>query len=103
MKNAVAVLRRLWLSPARDVVSALAITAVLLVGAYGEAHPGQPTDKIVNGHPVPHTPAAAFALVAVAGLVLAGRRRWPAAVLAISAAAVAAYSLLGYEIGRAHV
>jgi signal transduction histidine kinase len=101
MQSAVAVLRRPWLSPARDVVFALAITAVMLVGAYGEAHPGQPTDKIVNGHPVPHTPAAAFALVALAGLALAGRRWWPAAVLTISTAAVATYSLLGYVNGAA--
>jgi len=39
--------------------------------------------------------------VVVAGLVLAGRRRYPLAVLAVSTSAVAAYSLLGYVNGAA--
>src|SRR5450755_1591945 len=88
-------------SIASDIAIAVVLTAVTLVGAYGEAHPNQPSDKVVGGHPVPHTPAAAFLLVAVAGLVLAGRRWYPVAVLAVSTTAVAVFSLLGYVNGAA--
>jgi signal transduction histidine kinase len=86
-------------SGTRDVVSALAITAVLLAGSYGEAHPNQPGDLTVGGHHVPHTPGVAFLLVAAACLVLAARRRYPMTVLGISTAAVVAYSGLGYVNG----
>ncbi|HXP21686.1 MAG TPA: histidine kinase [Streptosporangiaceae bacterium] len=86
-------------SPARDAVFAVTMTIVMLAGSYGEAHPGNPADKIANGHPLPHTPTVAFLLVIVAGLVLAGRRRYPLTVLAISTAAVMTYSLLGYVNG----
>ncbi|HTU05025.1 MAG TPA: hypothetical protein VMG13_05675, partial [Trebonia sp.] len=99
MEEARAWLRRWWDSPARDVVFALVMTAVLVAGSYGEAHPTQPSDQVVNGHPVPDTPDAAYLLVAVACLVLAFRRRWPAAVLVTSTLAVAVYSLLGYVNG----
>ena len=86
-------------STARDIVSAVVVTLVLLAGAYGEAHPNQPSDQVVNGHPVPHTPAIAFGLVIVACLVLAVRRRYPVTVLVVSVSAVVAYSLLGYVNG----
>ncbi len=88
-------------SPARDVAFALLMTALTVGGAYGEAHPTQPGDKIMNGHPVPHTPDAALLLVAVASLVLAWRRRYPVPVLCVSTAAVVTYSLLGYVNGAA--
>jgi len=95
----------MWLrwreSVASDVALAVLLTAVALLGAYGEAHPNQASDKVVGGHPVPHTPAAAFLLVVAAGLVLAGRRRFPLPVLAVSTAAVMAFSLLGYVNGSA--
>jgi signal transduction histidine kinase len=101
MNGAGAMWRR-WLdSPAHDVTVAVLLTAVVLVGAYGEAHPTQPADRIVSGHPVPHTPAAAFLLVVIAGLVLAARRWYPLAVLAVSLTAVAIFSLLGYVNGAA--
>jgi signal transduction histidine kinase len=91
---------RHWLdSTSYDVVTALIVTVVLVAGSYGEAHPNQPADQVVNGHPVPHTPVAAFLLVALACLVLAVRRRYPVAVLAVSTAAVVTYSLLGYVNG----
>jgi signal transduction histidine kinase len=99
--KALALWRRWRESVASDIVTAAALTALMLAGAYAEAHPNQPADRVVSGHPVPHTPAAAFTLVVVAGLVLAGRRRYPLAVLAVSTSAVAAYSLLGYVNGAA--
>jgi signal transduction histidine kinase len=85
----------------RDVIHPLVLTALTLLGAYGEAHPRQASDKIVNGHPVPHTPTAALLLVAAAGLVLIWRRRYPVPVLWVSISAVLAYSLLGYVNGAA--
>jgi signal transduction histidine kinase len=88
-------------SPACDITVGVLLTAVIVAGAYGEAHPAQAADKFNSGHPVPYTPTAAFLLVVVAGLVLAGRRRYPAAVLAVSTAAVAVFSLLGYVNGAA--
>ncbi len=86
-------------SATRDVVSAVVITLVLLAGSYGEAHPNQLSDQVVNGHPVPHTPTAAFLLVIAACLVLAVKRRYPVTVLVVSVSAVTAYSLLGYVNG----
>jgi signal transduction histidine kinase len=82
------------------VVSALAITVVVLLGSYGEAHPSQASDLAVfHGHSVPHTPAVALLLVAVACLVLAVKRRYPVTVLLVSTAAVLAYSALGFVNG----
>jgi hypothetical protein len=52
--------------PARDVLIALAMTVVTVLGAYGEAHPTRSSDIVMNGHHVPHTPDAALLLV-VAG------------------------------------
>src|SRR5260370_1056902 len=52
---------RRWLSsPVRDVVSALVVTAVLISGTYGEAHPSSPSDTIqFRGRLVPHPPPVA--------------------------------------------
>src|SRR5258707_14924671 len=96
---------RRWLSsPVRDVVSALVVTAVLISGTYGEAHPSSPSDTIqFRGRLVPHPPPAAYLLVAIACLVLAGRRRWPVSVLTVSTAAEAGFTLLGYINGAALV
>jgi signal transduction histidine kinase len=102
MDGALVVWRRWWASPARDIALAVLLTAVMLAGAYAEAHPNNPSDQTVSGHPVPlHTPTAAFALVVVAGLVLAACRWYPVAVLAVSTTAVAIFSLLGYVNGAA--
>ncbi len=82
-----------------DVVSALLVTAVLLAGSHGEAHPNQPFDRPPLTPKIPYTPNAAYLLVAAACLVLALRRRYPVTVLGVSSAAVIAYSLLGYVNG----
>ena len=86
-------------SPVRDAVLAVVLTVVLVFGSYCEGHPNQLGDVAhFHNHPIPH-PTAALALVAVACLALAWRRRYPVAVLAVSVAAVAVYSLLGYVNG----
>jgi signal transduction histidine kinase len=91
--------RRWRETTSHDIVSAVAVTAVLVAGAYGEAHPIQPSDQVVHGHVVPQTPVAAFLLVGAACLVLVAKRRYPITVLAISTCAAAVYSLLGYVNG----
>jgi signal transduction histidine kinase len=82
----------------RDWVPALLVTAALLYGAYGEAHPSTKA-YFSGGHHLPNTPTPALLLVGLACLVLAWRRRWPVAVLAVSVAAVTVYTLLGYVNG----
>jgi signal transduction histidine kinase len=100
--NAAAWVRRWRDAPVRDVAIALVMTAVTVGGAYGEAHPSQPNAlKAFGHHPIPSTPNQAFLLVAVAGLALAWRRKYPLTVLAVSTAAVSLYSLLGFVNGAA--
>jgi signal transduction histidine kinase len=97
-----AVWRRFASSPARDAVLAVVVAAVLLAGTLGESRPNSPSDRIqFHGHAIPHPPVAALLLVVIACLVLAWRNRWPVGVLAVSTAAVAAFSLLGYVNGAA--
>jgi len=86
-------------NPAWDAARAVVLTVVLLIGSYGEGNPKSVSDvDQFRGQPVPH-PTGALALVVVACLVLAWRRRYPVTVLASSSAAVAVYSLLGYVNG----
>jgi signal transduction histidine kinase len=81
-----------------DAVFGVIVTAVLLVGSLGEAHPVRPEDAAA-GAPVP--PTAAYLLVVVAGLALIWRRRRPLPVFVVSLAAVLAYSAFGYVNGSA--
>jgi len=101
VKGRLAKIWRSWrASAASDVVNAVLVTAVLLAGSYGEAHPTQQSDLAVfRGRPVPHTPDAALLLVAVACLVLAVKRRYPVTVLLVSTAAVVTYSAFGFVNG----
>ncbi len=93
--------RRYWHDTRlRDGSLAVIMTAVTVFGAYGEAHPTSFSAVVVSGkYHVPNTPNVALLLVAAASLVLAGRRRYPLTVLAVSTVAVVTYSLLGYENG----
>jgi signal transduction histidine kinase len=88
-----------WRPPLRDAAIAAAATIVIVVAAYGEAHPTDPGEYFTGGHHLPHTPTAAFLLVIVAGLVLAWRHRYPLPVLGVSTVAVVVFSLLGYVNG----
>ncbi len=95
--------RRAWgNSSARNAVLMVALTVIIVLGAYGEAHPTNPAD-VPHGRAVPYTPDAALLLVAAAGLVLIWRYRYPVTVLAASTAAVTAYTLLGFVNGAALV
>ena len=99
MDGVAAAWQRWFSSPVRDAALAVVLAVALVFGSYGEGSPTNPSDlKQFHGHPVPH-PTAALALVAVACLALAWRRRYPVTVLAVSTTAVAVYSLLGYVNG----
>jgi signal transduction histidine kinase len=87
-------------STARDIVTAVLLTAALVAGSYGEAHPNQPNDVAAfRSHDIPQMPSVALLLVAVACLALAWKRRYPVAVLLVSTAAIVVYSALGYVNG----
>jgi len=88
-----------------DTVLALTMLAVTLVGSIAEAlAPVNAIGQTVTsgGHPaVANVSWPVFLLVALAAAVLAARRRYPVAVLAVSLTCVAAYSALGYVNGTA--
>ena len=86
-------------SNTHDVIRMLILAVVLVLGSYGEAHPNNKSDQVLNGQPVPHTPDAALLLVVAAAVVLAVRRWYPVPVLVFSTAGIVAYSLLGYVTG----
>ncbi len=99
--NALSVWQRMHRSRLYEIISAVLLTALLVAGSYGEAHPGQRSDLHPGGHPIPYTPTAAYLLVIAAGLALAWRRRYPLPVLVFSTVCVAAYSLAGWVNGSA--
>jgi signal transduction histidine kinase len=74
-----------------DAAPAVAAAAVMVLGsgpaARGEVPPRRPLDPL------------AYGLMAVAAAVLVGRRRWPLAVLAVTAAASVGYLALEYPYG----
>lgn len=81
-----------------DATLAVVLTAMLVAGAVGEGN------ATIKGRPIlPHPGIAAYALVAVAALVLVARRRAPVATLAVSLGAVVLYTMLGYVDGSAAV
>jgi signal transduction histidine kinase len=86
-------------SPVRDAIIAVIITIIAFWAAFGEAHPQDPGRYFNHGLHLPHTPLAAFLLVIVAGAALAWRHRYPRAVVCVSTAAIAAYSLAGWING----
>jgi signal transduction histidine kinase len=101
MDSLVGLWRRWGGSLVRETLLVLVVGFLTVYGTYAEAHPKQLSDQMANGHPISHAPAAAIALVAAASLILLWRRRYPIQILCVSTAAVAAFSLLGYENGAA--
>ncbi|RKF27158.1 sensor histidine kinase [Micromonospora globbae] len=79
-----------WRSRLLDPVLALLLLLLGLLGT-GPASENQPGAVPPDG--------AAYAAVAVAALVVAVRRRWPRATLAVSALATTAYLVLGHAYG----
>src|SRR6266702_1058289 len=90
-----------WRPPARDTAIAVVITVIAVVASYGEAHPTTPGAYFTGSHHLPHTPTAALLLVALGGVVLAWRQRYPRLVVCVATAATVAYTLPGYENGVA--
>jgi signal transduction histidine kinase len=91
--------RRSWFY---DAIVALVVTGIAVGGSIGEANPhqeGARLDHIIGSH----SPGGFYAVVAMGGLVLAFRRRWPLVTLAASAAADAAYGGAGFVDGAAFV
>ena len=88
-----------------DWVLALVMLGVTLIGSIGEATArvnGLGQTVTSGGHPaVPNASWMVFALVAIAAVSLAWRRRFPLTVLGVSLGCVAVYSLLGYVNGTA--
>ena len=84
-----------------DLVLALVVTALVIGGSIGEAHPTVHGTARQIAAVRANQPGAAYALVVVGSLALIWRRRWPLAVLAVSVAACAAYSAAGYVPGAA--
>jgi signal transduction histidine kinase len=84
-----------------DIGLAVVMAVVTLLGSLAEGHPSQQFDKPAPGHHIPHVGASAALLVLVSALALIWRRRAPVAVLAVSLAAVLAYTCLGYVNGAA--
>ncbi|MFJ6199987.1 sensor histidine kinase [Micromonospora sp. NPDC092111] len=79
---------RQWRDGAGDALLALGLLAFGLVGTRGAA-----------GNAGVTATGGTYALVAVAALALAVRRRWPLATLAATTSANTAYLLLGYPYG----
>lgn len=84
--------------PPGDLALAVVLSVLLVLGSIGESYPDRPADQLPPGHVAPWW---AYSIVVVATLVLAYRRRWPVPVLAVSTAAVGAYTMLGYVEGAA--
>ncbi|MEO6858149.1 MAG: sensor histidine kinase [Solirubrobacteraceae bacterium] len=84
-----------------DAVFAMVVTLATVAGSLGESHPDHGPGGLPVGQHVPAATPAAYLLLAVAGLALAGRRRRPVAVLAVSMGGVLAYTCLGYVNGAA--
>jgi signal transduction histidine kinase len=90
---------------AADVAVAAAVTAITLWASVAEAHP---TSRHPGGTLLPeatyqqllsHQPGGFLALVAVAGVAVVWRRRYPVAVLLVTVAADGAYAAAGFVDG----
>jgi signal transduction histidine kinase len=84
-----------------DLSFAVVMATGTLLGSLAEGRPHRQFDKPAPGHHIPHVVTVAALLVLVSALVLIWRRRAPVAALAVSLAAVSAYTCLGYVNGAA--
>jgi signal transduction histidine kinase len=92
---------RAALPSVRDAAIAAIITVIGVAASYGEAHPTRPGAYFTPPYHLPHTPTAAFLLVAAGGVVLAWRHRYPRFTVCATTALVVGYTLPGYENGVA--
>lgn len=95
-----------WLGWALEFVLAGGLATALVWGSVGEAYgkvTGSPTTVVGPPQAYPHPGVFGYSLVALAALVVAGRRRWPISTFAVSLGAVLVYAGLGYVDGAAAV
>src|ERR1700761_3167071 len=79
-----------------DLAFALAVTVVTVWGCYSESNPSSQGLRVLDGRAVTPAPAWASLLVAMAGLALVWRRRYPRAVFGVSMLGVLASAVLGH-------
>jgi signal transduction histidine kinase len=92
---------RAWPSPRwRSAAGVVLVLLLTVIGCYVEASPAHAYGGL---HLAGHPPLAAYLLVAVAALALAGRDRAPVAVFAVTIAAAVAWAALGQIDGAALV
>jgi signal transduction histidine kinase len=92
---------RAWPSPRWRGAAGIALVVLLtVIGCYAEANPVHSYGGL---HLVSHPPPAAYLLVALPALALAGRDRAPVAVFAVGVAAAVAWAAFGQIDGAALV
>ncbi len=89
-----------WRSRWQSAAGVVLVLLLTVIGCYVEANPAHTYDGL---HLASHPPLAAYLLVALAALALAGRDRAPVAVFAVTIAAAVAWAALGQIDGAALV
>ena len=89
-----------WPSRWQSAAGVVLVLLLTVIGCYVEANPAHSYGGL---HLASHPPLAAYLLVALAALALAGRDRAPVAVFAVTIAAAVAWAALGQIDGAALV